>query len=63
MSSQAPPLFPPHWFVGRFNEQAWERRTPGDPWPRYLTALDPLVMLAWHTATRLPPPVLIVTGM
>jgi hypothetical protein len=63
MSNQDVPLFPPYWFVERFNEQAFERRSPADRWPRYRTALDPLVMLAWHQASMLPPLPLIVSGV
>ena len=57
------PLFPPHWFVQRFNEAEFERRSPGDPFPRYRTALDPLVLLAWYQARLLPPLPLIITGV
>ena len=40
------PLIPPQWFVGRWNEH-----NPG----QYRTALDPLLMLAWHTFSRPDP--------
>lgn len=36
------PLLPPPWFVQRYNENS-----AGE----YRTALDPLVMLLWHTVT------------
>lgn len=63
MSNQDVPLFPPLSFVERFNEAEWARRSPGDPFPRYRTAFDPLVMLAWHQASSLPSLPLIVTGV
>lgn len=39
-----PPIFPPLWFVERYNEAGFS--------DRYRTALDPLVVLAWHMATE-----------
>lgn len=36
------PLLPPDWFVLRYNE----RKNPEQP---FRSALDPLVLLAWHT--------------
>ena len=55
--AQAPPLIPPWWFVQRFNEANYP-----DP---YRTALDPLVLLAWHTVTawqRHPTPMVLISG-
>lgn len=40
------PLIPPDWFVTRFNL--------GCPFAPYRSALDPLVMLAWHTVNEEP---------
>jgi hypothetical protein len=57
------PLFPPLWFVERFNEQAFERTQPGDPWPQFRTGLDPLVLLAWHEASKPLPFPLIISGV
>jgi hypothetical protein len=63
-----PPLIPPWWFVRQFNarppdlQAALARHTL----PPYRTALDPLVMLAWHQVTeieRRPNQLLIVTGI
>jgi hypothetical protein len=49
------PLIPPDEFVARFNA--------GNP-GRYRTALDPLVMAAWHATSRPPPlSMLLVTGL
>jgi hypothetical protein len=51
-----PPLFPPWWFVTRYNEM--------NPGHAFRTGLDPMVMLAWHMASRpqLPPFRFLVTG-
>lgn len=54
----APPIFPPWEFVQRYNEARWPRPC--------VTALDPLVMLAWHMATqdlRRPGQLLTITGV
>ena len=40
-------LIPPQWFVNRWNE----RGLLGAP---YATALDPMVMHAWHLVSRPP---------
>ena len=51
-----PSLIPPSWFVEQFNA-----RQPAD---RYRTALDPLIMLAWHQVTRNEPgPLILVMGI
>ena len=57
------PLLPPYWFVQRFMEAEFARRSPGDPLPRYRTALDPLVQMAWYQASRPLPFPLIMTGV
>ena len=44
LTPDTPPIFPPWEFVQRYNEARWP-----DP---YRTALDPMVMLAWHQATE-----------
>lgn len=46
-------LIPPDWFVTRFN-----LRCPDGP---FRSALDPLVMLAWHTVNDTTPG--FVTGL
>lgn len=50
------PLIPPDWFVTRYNA--------GNP-GRFRGALDPMVMAAWHAASKPPDPpqLLIVTGI
>jgi hypothetical protein len=60
MSNQDVPLFPPYWFVHNLNEGV-ARDWAGDGPAPVRTALDPLVMFAWHTATaglREPQPLL-----
>ena len=42
---QQPSLLPPQWFVERWNLMG-HRGAP------YATALDPLVMMAWHLVTE-----------
>lgn len=54
------PLIPPLAFVARFNAQPCRAGLP------YLTALDPLVMLAWHMASEAalkPGPLLAIAGI
>jgi hypothetical protein len=52
------PLFPPPDFVERFNAEPVAAGLP------YRTAMDPLVMHAWHLATApAPQSLLIVTGI
>jgi len=52
------PLFPPPDFVARFNMEPVAAGLP------YRTALDPLVMYAWHLATApASQSPLIVTGI
>jgi hypothetical protein len=52
------PIVPPPWFVENFNREPVAAGLP------YRTALDPLVMQAWHFATSEPPlPPCIVTGI
>ena len=49
-----PPLIPPDEFVTRWNVAAMQAGQP------FRSALDPLVMLAWHLATerdRSPQPI------
>jgi hypothetical protein len=49
-------LIPPQWWLDRLNTG----RGPDMP---YLTALDPLAMLLWHTSAQPPPAILLsVTG-
>lgn len=51
-----PPLIPPPDFVERYNAEPTAAGLP------YRTALDPLVMLAWHYATHYEPqPLIVVT--
>ena len=58
MSQEPIPVIPPPDFVARFNAEPTAAGLP------YRTALDPLVMLAWHYATSEPPqPLIIVTGI
>jgi hypothetical protein len=53
-----PGLIPPAWFVTNFNREPLALGLP------FRTALDPLVMQAWHFATSEPPVRLcIVTGI
>jgi len=63
MSSQDVPLFPPYEFVRRLNEAVAGQWSPEKPPPPYRTALDPLVMLAWHQASTLRPLPLIISGV
>ena len=51
-----PSLIPPDWFVTSFNADAFMNGRP------LRTALDPLLMLAWHTVSA-PPPGPFVTGL
>jgi hypothetical protein len=44
-----PSLFPPESFVDALNADAFANGRP------LRTALDPLVMLAWHTVSTPPP--------
>lgn len=44
-----PSLFPPDWYVDSFNANALV-----NGWPMR-TALDPLLMMAWHLASAPPP--------
>lgn len=41
-----PSIFPLQWFVDRWNMQLDLRGAP------FATALDPMVMMAWHLATE-----------
>ena len=45
-----PPLIPPESFVASLNADAFVNGRP------LRSALDPLVMLAWHTVSAPPPP-------
>lgn len=51
-----PPLFPPDSFVASFNADAFAHGRP------FRSALDPLVMMAWHFASA-PPPGPFLTGL
>jgi len=42
MAADSFPLFPPFWFVERFNTRPERRGKP------YLIGTDPLLMLLWH---------------
>jgi len=56
------PVFPPPWFVENLNAGV-SRDWAGDGPAPYRTALDPLVMAAWHMASMVPRTSLfIVTG-
>ena len=54
--ASAPSLIPPESFVDSFNASAFANGRP------LRTALDPLVMMAWHLASA-PPPGPFVTGL
>jgi hypothetical protein len=44
-----PSLIPPDWYVASFNAGALKDGRP------FRSALDPLVMMAWHLASAPPP--------
>jgi len=53
-------LIPPDWFVANLNagvRRDWAAAGP----PPHRTALDPLVMLAWHTMNETKPG--LITGL
>jgi hypothetical protein len=56
-TASVPPLFPPQWFVDRYNAG-----TPGQP---YRTGTDALVMMAWHLVTEDRPAssLIVLTGI